>query len=155
MKKDRKQETIIYEDLGFPIRLINVPMRLAIGEWVLDINLGKLQRDILHALVYKPHPLTAAEVRFIRKHFELTTTVFGKAFGVTHAAVLKWESGRGRIPPTTEMCLRLFVLDRMRAKYEEFGRLYHRVTIESLAQSQESVDESVLEFDASQLLASA
>jgi DNA-binding transcriptional regulator YiaG len=151
MKKNRTTETIIYEGLGFPIRLANVPMKKVFGELVLDINLGKFQRDVLHILAYKDHPLNGAEVRFIRKYFELTTTAFGKAFGVTHAAVLKWEAGQGRIPATTELCIRLFILDKLQAKNEEFGKLYHKVTIDSLAQHQKQIeDENPLEFDANQ-----
>jgi hypothetical protein len=156
MKKIHKTETFIYYGLGFPVKLINVPMKKVFGEWALDINLGKFQRDILHLLVYKKLPITGTELRFIRKYFELTTTAFGKAFGVTHAAVLKWESGQGRIPPTTEFCVRLFVLDKLRAKNEEFGRLYHRVTIEALAQSQkEPTHADLLEFEPGQKLAFA
>ncbi len=132
MVEENKVETFIYEDLGFPIKLINVPMKKVFGEWAININLGQLQRDMLYLLVYKKFPLTNGELRFIRKYFELTTTAFGKIFGVTHAAVLKWESDKGRVPPTTEFCIRLFVLDRLRAKNEEFGRLYHKITIESL-----------------------
>lgn len=156
MKKSHKTDTFIYDGLGFPIKLVNVPMKQIFGEWALDINLGKLQRDILHLLVYKIQPITGSELRFIRKYFELTTTAFGKAFGVTHAAVLKWESGQGRVPPTTELCIRLFVLDKLRAKNEEFGRLYHRVTIEALAQHQkEANDDKLLEFEPGQNLAFA
>lgn len=133
MKKDYKVETFIYEDLGFPIRLVNVPMKKIFGEWVLDINLAKLQRCVLYELIYKNQPLTGSQLRFIRKYFEITTTEFGKSFGVTHAAVLKWESEQSRIPPTTELCIRLFILDRLHGKNEEFGRLYHKVTIENLS----------------------
>ena len=156
MKKEQKKETFIYEGLGFPIRLVNCPMKKIFGEWVLDINLGQLQRDILRLLVYKNQSLSGTELRFIRKYFELTTTAFGKALGVTHAAVLKWESGQGRIPPTTELCIRLFILDKMKAKNEEFGRLYHKVTIEKLAQRQEiPLHDDLFEFNANQKLASA
>jgi len=151
MKKNQKNETFIYEDLGFPIRLINVPLKRVFGEWVLDINLGQFQRNVLRLLVYKNQSLSGAELRFVRKYFELTTTVFGKALGVTHAAVLKWESERGRVPPTTELCIRLFILDKLKAKNEEFGRLYHKVTIERLAEHSGQGD--LLEFDAEQKLA--
>lgn len=150
MKKKGKTQTIIYEGLGFPIRLINAPVKNILGEDVLDINLGKLQRQILHIMVYRNHPLNSAELRFIRKYFEMTTTDFGKAFGVTHVAVLKWESGQSRIPPTTELCIRLFILDKLQAKNEEFGQLYHKVTITALAKHQkESNYSEFLEFDAS------
>ena len=155
MKKQTKNKSFIYNDLGFPIKLINVPTKIVFGETVLDINLGKFQRNVLHALAYKSQPLTALEIRFIRKYLELTTTAFGQAFGVTHAAVLKWESGQGHIPPTTELCVRLFVLDRLSAKNEEFGKFYHKITIQSLVQQQKNEQNSLLEFDVNQKLAFA
>jgi hypothetical protein len=82
MRKNQKFETFIYRDLGFPIKLINVPMKKILGEWVLDINLAKFQREVLHELIYNERPLSGSEVRFIRKYFEMTTTAFGNAFGV-------------------------------------------------------------------------
>lgn len=147
MEKNHKIETFIYEGLGFPVKLINVQMKKVLGEWALDINLSKLQRDILHILVYKQHPLTNAEIRFIRKYFELTTTAFGKIFGVSHAAVIKWESGPKNIPPTTELCVRLFILDRLHAKNEEFGKLYHEVSQLLAKHKNEPFDDELLEFD--------
>lgn len=156
MKKNRNNKITIYEGLGFPIKLVNVPTKVVLGETVLDINLGKFQRDVLHLVIYKNQSLAPAEIRFIRKYFEMTSTAFGKAFGVTHAAVLKWESGQGRLPPTTELCIRLFVLDRLRAKNDEFGRLYHKIPLESLMERQkEPCDDNLLEFHADQKLAFA
>lgn len=154
MKKIRK-ETIIYEGLGFPIRLINAPVRELFGETILDINLGKFQRDILKAMIYKKQSLTGLEVKFIRKYFEMTTTIFGKAFGVTHAAVLKWESEQSRLPPTTELCIRLFILDKLQAKNDEFGKLYHMVSVESLTLHQKSGVITPLEYDVKQIQAIA
>lgn len=147
MEKNNKKETIIYEGLGFPIKLINVPTKEVLGEVVLDINLGKFQRDILHVLIYKNRPLASLEIRFIRKYFEMTTTAFGKIFGVTHAAVLKWESAQGRIPPTTELCMRLFILDKLRAKNDEFGKLYHLISLQTLALRKKMEDVNPLEYD--------
>lgn len=147
MKKDHKAETFIYEGLGFPVKLINVPMKKVLGEWALDINLSQFQRDILQLLVHKKQPLTSAEIRFIRKYFELTTAAFGKIFGVTHAAVLKWECGPKNIPPTTELCLRLFVLDRLKAKNEEFRRLYHEISQILAKHKKEPIGDELLEFN--------
>ena len=90
--KDRKQETFIFYGLGFPIKLINVPMKKACGEWVIDINMNKLMLVVLEALIHKPIALTGDELGFIRSYLEMTTTAFGKTFGVSHVAILKWES---------------------------------------------------------------
>lgn len=134
---DKKTETIIYEDLGFPIQLIDVPMQKIMGEWVLDIDLNNLQTKTLEALIQKPTPLQAGELRFIRKHFEMTTSAFAEIFGVTHVAVLKWE--RGQLPsPPMDVCIRMYVMERLHAKNEEFGKLFHKLNMASLAKAKKN-----------------
>lgn len=130
--KDRKTETFVYEGFGFPIKLIKCPMKKIFGEWVLDINLDKFQADMLKALIHKPVPLTGSELRFIRKSLELSTTAFGKMFGVSHPAVLKWEKEQVNINPATEIYIRLYVLQTLHAKDKEFRSLYEEITIENL-----------------------
>ena len=148
MEKRKKVRTFIYEGLGFPIKLNGIPMKKVFGEWCLDINLQDLQRSVLQCLVYKRHPLTSAEIRFIRKYFEMTTSAFGKVFGVSHVTVLKWESGQNRVPSTTDFCIRLFVLDKLQAKNEEFGEFYHAVAVESLSKHRRKSEEPLLELNA-------
>lgn len=130
----QKLETIVYGDLGFPIRLIDVPMRKILGEWVLDIDLNKLQLQVLKELIHQPIPLHARALRFIRKYFEMTTTVFGEIFGVTHVAVLKWEKGQLPSPPM-DLCIRMYVMDRLHAKNDEFGKLFHKISMADLAEA--------------------
>src|ERR1700722_12317287 len=131
--KETKTETFVYEGLGFPIKLIKCPMKKVFGEWVLDINLDKLQLYMLHALIHKPVPLTGSELRFIRKFLELSTPDFGRLFGVSHPAVLKWEKEEVHLNPSTEICIRLYVLKHLHAKGEEFRKLYDEISIETLA----------------------
>lgn len=152
MKEERKQETITYEGLGFPIVLINCPMKKKFGEWFLDINFEKLQKDILEHLVHKPSPLSGAQIRFIRKYFELTTTAFGEEFSVTHSAVLKWENGH--LPPApTDLCIRLFVLAKLFKEDAAFGRLYKELHDYLGKKSQASPE--VLQIQADDYLAAA
>jgi DNA-binding XRE family transcriptional regulator len=79
------------ERLGFPIKLINAPMRKMVGEWVLDVNFNKLQFSVLECLIRKPIPLNGGELKFMRKFLNMSATEFGKIFGVTYVAVIKWE----------------------------------------------------------------
>lgn len=130
----QKFETIVYEDLGFPIQLIDVPLRKILGEWVLDVNLNELQALVLKLLIRQVTPLQAEQVRFIRKYLEMTTTAFGEVFGVTHAAVLKWENGHLPSPPM-DVCIRLYVMERLHAKNSEFGKLFHEVSMAGLAEA--------------------
>lgn len=109
-------------------------MRKILGEWVLDINLNILQLEVLKMLIHKPTPLQAGELRFIRKYFEMTTTAFGKVFGVSHAAVIKWESGQLPALPM-DVYIRMYVMDRLNAKNADFGKLFHEVNMAGLAQA--------------------
>lgn len=131
---EKKTETFTYTDLGFPIELIDAPMRKILGEWVLDINLNILQREVLKMLIHKPTPLQGDELRFIRKFFEMTTTTFGKVFGVSHAAVIKWEGGHLPAPPM-DVYIRMYVMNRLNAKNEDFGKLFHEVSMLQLVQA--------------------
>src|ERR1700733_11782329 len=105
-----KRKTFIYRGLGFPILLVNTPLKKSLGEWVIDIDFNKLRHQVLNYLIHKKTNLTGAELRFIRKHLEMTTTEFGIVCGVTHVAVLKWESEKNRISPITDFYIRMFVL---------------------------------------------
>lgn len=99
--KNRKVKTFVYEGLGFPIRLINVPMRKVFGEWVLDINFNTLHIGVLLLLVKRRASLSGKQLRFIRHYFELSTREFAKLFGVAHTAVLKWENEDRKMAPGT------------------------------------------------------
>jgi len=65
-------EQFLYQGLGFPIHLLNVPMIKTRGKWTPDIDYNKLQKAILNALVKKQSSLTGNEIRFIRKYFRKT-----------------------------------------------------------------------------------
>jgi DNA-binding transcriptional regulator YiaG len=132
--KNRKNETFVFEGLGFPIKLINAPMKKVFGEWAIDINMNKLMLVVLEAMVHKPVALTGAELRFIRSYLQMTSTKFGKIFGVTHAAVLKWESGKNKVSPSLELCIRLHVLNHLRAKDKEFRALFKELSLEKLSE---------------------
>ncbi len=132
--KDRKIKTFVYEAFGFPVKLINVPMRKVIGEWVIDVNIHALQKAILRALINKSTPLHGAELRFIRKYLNMSMTEFGMIFDVTHAAISKWESGKAHQPASTDIYIRLYVFDHLHGKDKEFRNLYSTISPESLAQ---------------------
>jgi DNA-binding transcriptional regulator YiaG len=131
--KNKKTETFIYEAFGFPIKLINVPMKKMIGEWVMDIDFNRLQLAILRCLLYKPVPLSGPELRFLRKFLNMSTTDFGKIFGVTHVAVVKWENGKTHAPTSTDIYIRLYVLNHQQVKDKEFRNLYNTISPETLS----------------------
>src|SRR5438445_164311 len=101
----KKLKHFLYEGLGFPIHLMNVPMLKTRGKWTPDIDYNKLQQVVLLALAEKPLSLTGNEIKFIRKYFRKTLTAFGQEFGVSHVAVIDWEGEENRpikINPATE-----------------------------------------------------
>lgn len=134
---DKKMKTLIYKGLGFPIKLIDVPMKKMLGDWVMDIDMTELQLVVLKALVYKSTQLTKEELKFIRHFLHMTTTEFGKIFGVTHSAVVQWENGKRNLSPSIELCIRLYVLNHLHVKDREFRNLYNKISIEQLSQRAE------------------
>ncbi len=92
----KRQDLFVYEGFGFPVAFVNVPMVLVRGDWTPDVNYTEIARRLLRSLVLKPARLTGHEVRFIRHMMKMNLKQFGKRFGVTHPAVLKWEKTRTR-----------------------------------------------------------
>lgn len=141
VSKKRKSETFIYEGLGFPIRLVNVPLKKVLGdEWAIDIDFNILQKTVLHMLALKSTPLTGQELRFIIDYFELSYREFAKLIGVTHAAVVKWEKEKSRMNPSTEICLRLHILNYLKVSDKEFRQFYLKMNHEDLSRSESETE---------------
>jgi DNA-binding transcriptional regulator YiaG len=132
----KKRKTFIFEALGIPIKLVNVPMKKVLGEWCIDIDMNKLMRVVLVALVHKPTALFGNELGFIRSYLKMTTTEFGKIFGVTHTAVLKWENNENQISPALDLYIRFYILDHLCAKDKEFRSLYHELPLEKISKKE-------------------
>lgn len=149
--KQKIQKEFEYGGFGFPITLVNVPMIEVMGVWTPHINYNKLQKVLLLALAHKPGPLTGNELRFLRKYFELNMETFGKLFGVTHAAVSKWEN-KGDQPLNTdintERCLRLFIMDHLDVKDEDFRRIYKEVADQDITEPKKLDIEHPFHIDA-------
>lgn len=133
MTKDTKRKTMIYNGLGFPIRLINAPMRKVYGKWVFGFSMGIFQEIVLHMLATKSSPLTGLELRFIIDYFELSYRDFAKLLGVSHAAVVKWEKEKSKMNPNTELSLRLYMLDYLKVTDKEFRKCYSELIQNNLS----------------------
>lgn len=131
-----KKETFIFNGLGFPVQLIDCPMKKVIGEWVIDINLNALQLFVFEWLIHKPSPLTGKEIRFMRKFMDLTTEDLGKMLGVTHAAVVKWEKEQAKIGFMQEVYIRMVFLELL--KDREINSIFKDIKPETLAEAKES-----------------
>jgi DNA-binding transcriptional regulator YiaG len=146
---ERKRETFIYEGLGFPILLINVPMRKAFGEWVIDINFNQLQKTALFILAKKNAPLSGKEIRFIRHYLNMSTHKFAAELGVTHVAVLNWENQDRKMNLGTEINLRLYILDHLQVTDKEFRNTYKNLDLKLM--SKRCSDSALLEIDAEKI----
>jgi DNA-binding XRE family transcriptional regulator len=84
---------MIYEGLGFPIELVNAPIRNVLGEPVLDVDLKWLQATVFRLLLDVRERFTGAQVRFVRHSMELTQARFADLLGLSnHSVVSQWES---------------------------------------------------------------
>ena len=149
---ERKTETFVYEGLGFPIKLIDAPMKKVFDEWVLDINMNALQLFVFRSLVHKSSPLTGKEMRFMRKYLELSTTEVAQKLGISHAAIVKWETDKTRISPMQESYLRMFLLECLQET--EISSLYKEIRPDKLAsESKEQKRPETFSVNAKQLRA--
>jgi DNA-binding transcriptional regulator YiaG len=133
---ETKKETFIFNGLGFPIQIIDCPMKKIMGEWVIDINLNAFQLFVFKGLIHKPSPLTGKELRFMRKFMDLTTEELGKRLGVTHAAVVKWEKEQAKMSLVQDVYLRMFFMGML--KDMEINSIFKEIRPEMLAEAKES-----------------
>jgi DNA-binding XRE family transcriptional regulator len=133
--KTKRIKRFIYEGLGFPVVLVDVSLVKKRDIWTPAVDYNKLQKSVLLVLTQKPIALTGNEIHFIRTYFEMTLENFGKHFGVTHAAVLAWEKmddKLAKINPTTELCIRLFILEKLNMSNQVFREAFREFDIENL-----------------------
>jgi len=127
MKKTKVETRFEYIGLGFPVILLNVPMIEVRGIWTPNIDYNLLQKVVLCALANSPSALTGNHIRFIRSWFSSTQAEFGKLFGVTHTAIVKWEKSKNlaaKIMLSTEREIRLHILDQLLKRAEDFRNAY-------------------------------
>lgn len=120
-----------YLGCGFPVIIDRIEMMKFGPDDVPMIDFESVERHVLCHLAGQRSPLTGNQARFIRLHMEKTLEAFGALFGVTHAAVKKWES-HGDEPAgmgwSTEKDLRLCALRAAKATKPQLASLYLKLT---------------------------
>lgn len=102
---------IVFEELGFPIVLVDPPTREVRGQAVLDLNMRTLQAEVFRHLIAKRSRLTGAELRFVRKHLRMRQADFARVLNMAnHSVVSQWE---GREDEATGMAYNTEVLLRI------------------------------------------
>lgn len=127
MRQQKIEKEIVYEGLGFPVVLRNVPMIEIRGVWTPDIDLNVLQKVVLLALAHHSADLTGNQIRFIRSWLGLTQSEFSKLFGITHPAIVKWEKTKNKASKmslTTQRDLRLCLLDQLLTRDDDFRKAF-------------------------------
>jgi len=84
---------VVFQELGFPVVLVDPPLIEVRGQQVPEVNLKDLQAAVLRLLVVKPARLSGAEVRFIRKYLRLRQADLAEVLNMAnHSVVSQWES---------------------------------------------------------------
>jgi DNA-binding transcriptional regulator YiaG len=108
--------TILFQELGLPVLLVDPPMVCVRGQDLPDVNLRTLQESVFALLVQKPTRLSGEEVRFIRKHLRLRQADLAELLNLAnHSVVSQWESrdaGPAGMDYNTEVLLRLHMAAR-------------------------------------------
>ncbi len=80
------------------------------GQWVTAVeDADGLHKAIAKHLVLRRKQLGGKEVRFLRKHLELTQAELAKLFGVTDQTVARYEKDVSAFEGAADMLLRLLV----------------------------------------------
>ena len=109
-----------YMGFGFPVFLIGVKtVQTGDGNSYLDIPHQKLSRTLFLTLLVKPALLTGAELKFLRKHLDLTQDDFAKLVGAKgHSNIAGWEN-KGQKP--TGMAEQAEMIARLKLAMEFSG----------------------------------
>lgn len=72
-------------------------------------RVAKIHRAIAMALANSPARLTGPQLRFLRKHLDLSGDQLGRYLHTDRTKVSKWEKGKDRIGPSTDRLIRLLM----------------------------------------------
>jgi putative zinc finger/helix-turn-helix YgiT family protein len=111
-----QRENFRYEACGLPrITLIGVEVSRCpqCGEFEVAIpQIDDLHKTIAQALIRKTSPLSAAEIRYLRKFLGWSGANFAKHIGVAPETVSRWETGAVPLGAVADRLLRLMVATR-------------------------------------------
>ena len=101
------------------VYLENVPVRQTRHGWIVDADMGQVEREIAGEIVRRGIPIRGAEVQFLRKALGLSLNAFGRRLGLSAPAVLKWERGREkRLSPINEVAVRASIAEHLEIPLE-------------------------------------
>lgn len=97
----------------------------------------------------KSNVLTGREIRSIRHFFQMTAREFAEALGISHVAILHWESEERKMNADTEIHMRLYLLDHLEVTDKEFRKTYNQLDRKNIAHRR--ISSLPLEIDAEKI----
>ena len=148
---ERKIKTFTFNGFGFPIQLIDAPMKKIDDEWVVDINMKELERAVFKRLISKPSPLTGKELRFLRRSLELSEIAFSEKLGLPENTIKRWEDGNLKIEPIQETYIRISLFESFFESTKALGieKLVREITPQKLILS--SPEDGIFSVDSKDL----
>jgi putative zinc finger/helix-turn-helix YgiT family protein len=89
-------------------------------------RLNKLMRVIALAVIRKPYRLKGEDVRFLRKHLEMTGEEFSRLMHVDKTTLSKWENNQDPIGDQSDRLIRVIALSLGDGLKEELKELITR-----------------------------
>jgi DNA-binding transcriptional regulator YiaG len=93
-------------------------------------RLNKLMRVIALAVIHKPYRLKGEDVRFLRKHLEMTGEQFSRLIHVDKTTLSKWENNDDRIGEQSDRLIRVIALalgDGLKEEFKELIRHFEEI----------------------------
>jgi putative zinc finger/helix-turn-helix YgiT family protein len=67
---------------------------------------NEVMKQLVLAVVEKPHALTGQEIRFLRKHLGMNGSTFASHLGVDRSVLSRWENGHDKTGPQSDRLIR-------------------------------------------------
>jgi DNA-binding transcriptional regulator YiaG len=111
------KENILYHGFGFPVLLIGVEFKGEGRGRYLDVPHSILAEKLFNLVLMKPTQWTGSELKFVRKHLELTQQEFASLIrSKNQANVANWEKKNNEltgIPEQTEHYMRMLIFQKI------------------------------------------
>lgn len=114
LKGEADKEPLHYPDCGLDdVYLLSgyEVIKTPYGEGLSIKNLDGLHNAIGCSLARDKKTLSGKELRFLRKHMDLTQSELGKLLGLSSQQVARWEKGESQIKGPAELLLRVLFLE--------------------------------------------
>ena len=105
------------------IKIFNIPYIKVIvpvqdsphGEFI-ACDYKKVEEEVLRTIIKGNFPITGLEAKFIRHYFGMNMRDFGEIFGMTNAAICKWEKKKTPLDLTNQIAIRAFTCEKLGLK---------------------------------------